>query len=366
MEERENSAEDKTEEASEERRKQYREQGNLANPREVVGAVAIVCFALMLPLVGKGMWVSMGVSMQRAFGAFDRRSLSGGKILEIVIAVASPVLPWLLGLLTVTMLLSVSVGLVLTKFNFSVAKLEFKFEKLNPISGVMRMVSGQGLMELVKTLIRMIVLGSVFYVVLKKEIEGAELAHFMEPMGFVGVLGKSLMTLIFTAAISSAVLGIADFAWNWFQIERQMKMTKQEVKEELKGQEGDPHVKGQRRRMARDLVLRKNLNNVPTATFIVTNPEHFSVAIRYVRGMAAPIVVAKGQDFLALKIREIAKTNDIMIVENKPLARTLYKTVKVGGEVPASLYASVIEVMKFIYQVRGRDYFSRFDLQNAV
>ena len=366
MEERENSAEDKTEDASDERRKQYREQGNLANPREVVGAVSIMCFAMMLPTVGKGMFASMGVSMHRAFGAFNRHKLSGDDLLQIVISVTSPIIPWLVGLLLITMLLSVSTGLVLTKFNFSLSKFEFSLDKLNPVNGIMRMLSFQGLIELGKTLLRMIALGSVFYIVLKKEIENAELAHFMDLMGFVGVLGTSLMRLIFTAALTSAVLGIADFGWNWFQIERQMKMTKQEVKEELKGQEGDPQVKSQRRRMARDLVLRKNLNNVPTATFIVTNPEHFSVAIRYVRGMAAPIVVAKGQDFLALKIREIAKTNDIMIVENKPLARTLYKTVKVGGEVPASLYASVIEVMKYIYQARGRDYFSRFDLQSAV
>lgn len=366
MEERENSSDDKTEEASDERRKQFREQGNLANPREFVSAVSIICFALLLPMVGKGLFASLGVSLHRSMAAFDRHNLSGNQLVHITIAVVSPVLPWLLGLLSMAMVLSVAVGLMLTRFNFSMSKIEFNLEKLNPISGLMRMLSFQGLVELAKAIIRLLVLGSVFYIVLKKEIENAELAHFMDLIGFVKTLGNSLMKLVITAALTSAALGIADFGWNWFQIERQMKMTKHEIKEELKGQEGDPHVKNLRRRMARDLVLRKNISNVPSATFIVTNPEHFSVAIRYVRGMSAPIVVAKGQDFLALKIREIAKKNDIMIVENKPLARTLYKTVKVGGEVPASLYTSVIEVMKFIYQVRGRDYFSRFDLQSAV
>jgi flagellar biosynthetic protein FlhB len=105
--------------------------------------------------------------------------------------------------------------------------------------------------------------------------------------------------------------------------------------------------------------MRKSLKDVPKASFIVTNPEHFSVAIRYFKGMTAPVVVAKGQDLIAFKIREIAKINDIIIVENKPLARTLYKTVKVGQEIPSSLYQSIIEVIRYIYQMRGKKYFER-------
>jgi flagellar biosynthesis protein FlhB len=138
-----------------------------------------------------------------------------------------------------------------------------------------------------------------------------------------------------------------------------MKMTKQELKEEVKKHEGDPLLRSQRKRMARDIVMRKSLRDVSKATFVLTNPEHFSVAIRYIKGMKAPLVIAKGQDLIAFKIREIAKEHDIIIVENKPLARTLYKTVKVGQEVPPSLYQSIIEVIRYIYQMRGKNYFER-------
>lgn len=366
MEERESSAEDKTEEATEERRKQFREEGNVASPRELVAAVSLACFALLLPSAGKALHASIGLTFTRTFSAVTRKDLTPSTIVDVILGIAAPVLPWLAGLLVVVMAIPVAVGLMLTRFNWTWKALSFKLEKLNPVTGVMRMFSGQALMELIKSFLKFVVLSACIYAAIKQDIAGSELLHFMDVRTVMGEMGESVMRLLFSVALASFVLGVVDFGYNWWNIERKMRMTKQEIKEETKSQEGDPHVKGQRRRMARDLVLRKNLNNVPQATFIVTNPEHFSVAIRYVRGMAAPVVVAKGQDFLALRIREIAKKNDIMIVENKPLARTLYKTVKVGQEVPPSLYASVIEVMKYIYQIRGRDYFSRFDLQGAM
>jgi len=365
MEDREQSADDKSEEASDERRKQYREEGNVANPRELMAAVSLLILTLSLSFSSRALHDALQQSLRRSWAMVSRHDMGAEGVMQAVGAVASPVMP-ILGVLAVTLtVVPTLVGLLLTRFNWSWKKLEFNLEKLNPVTGMSRVVSYQGLAELAKSIIKLIGLTCVCYVVLKDSIAGSGLTHFEDSRTFLAGMNEEVFRLLMSIAIAGFVLGAADFFWNWYQLEQKMKMSKQDLKEESKSQEGDPHVKSQRRRMARDIVTRKTLAKVPEATFVVTNPTHFSVAIRYVKGMSAPVVVAKGQDFLALRIREIAKDHDIILVENKALARTLYKTVKVGGEVPASLYASVIEVMKYIYGVRGKDYFSRFSLDAA-
>lgn len=366
MDEREQSSDDKTEDASDERRRQYREQGNIANPRELVSAVALGCFTMLAAYSGTELFAACGVMFKRAWGGFDRRSVEAGNLSSIIFQVASPVLPVLVSGAAIVTLLPIVVGLVITQFNWSWKKLEFNMGKLNPLSGLVRMVSSTMLTELGKSIVKFLVFGGIIYLVISKELSQS-MAQIMTPLpSVVGNIGQSMYRLLTSMALASFVLGVGDFALSWWKIEREMKMSKQQVKDEIKGQEGDPHVKGQRRRMARDIIMRRTLKEVPNATFIVTNPDHFAVAIRYVKGMSAPIVIAKGQDFLALKIKELAKKHDIITVENKPLARTLYKTVRVGQEVPPSLYTSIIEVMKYIYQLRGKDYFDRFNLAQAT
>lgn len=366
MEEREENQQDKTEEASEERRRQYREEGQIANPRELIAAITLMIITIGLAFLGSEIFVSMKTSFNRALAMVAYQSKQNLDFMDMINQVIAPVIPVMVGTVALLSVVPSVVGLVFTQFNWSWKKITPTFDKLNFVSGLQKMLSAGGLEEFAKVLIKGTVLCTVLYVFMKQELTESELYFFFS----TGVMAESLygaiLKLLTWVTITMVILGAADYGWSWFRLERQMMMSKQEVKEENKSQEGDPLVKSQRRRMAREMIMRKNINAVPTATFVVTNPTHFSVAIRYVRGMPAPIVVAKGQDFLAMKIREIAKKNDIMLVENKALARTLYKTVKVGQEVPPSLYASVIEVMKVIYQARGKDYFDRFNLQSAV
>jgi flagellar biosynthetic protein FlhB len=360
--EREQSSEDKTEEASDERRKQFREEGNIANPREFMAAVALLVSTLGLSFLGREIHDAFVLSFRRSWTLVTRHTMSPEMVIDAIGAVAQPLVTSLVGLGVVLTVTPVLLGLLFTRFNWSWKKLEFDLNKMNPVSGVQRLFSLQGLGELVKSILKLVILTFVCYFVLKDAIAGSGLAHFKDLPVLLGEMSTDVFTLLMAVSIASFVIGAIDFAWSWFRIEKQMKMTKQEVKDEHKQHEGDPLVKSQRRRMARDFVTRKTLAKVPEATFVVINPTHFSVAIRYVKGMSAPVVVAKGQDFLALRIREIAKEKDIILVENKALARALYKTVKVGQEVPPSLYGSVIEVMKYIYQVKGRDYFQKYAL----
>ena len=364
MEEREDSGQDKTEEASEERRRQYREQGNIANPKEIVASFALFACTISFLFYGKSLYDDLQLVFMRSFSMITRHSFTYGDLLPKITEIFSPIVPFLAGMSIFAMTFPITVGLILTKFNFTTKKLEFDLTKLNPISGMSRIISFQGLQELLKSVVKMIIYTYVCYYSIKDTIFDSELTHFQESSVFFGVLSSSTFKLFMSISLASFVFGILDFGINWFQIEKKMMMSKQEIKEENKSQEGDPLVKSQRRRMARDIVMRKTIAKVPEATFVVTNPTHYSVAIKYTKGMPSPVVIAKGQDFMALKIREIAKAHDIVMVENRALARTLYKTVKIGQEVPPSLYSAVIEVMKYIYQVKGREYFQRFQIQN--
>ena len=363
MEEREDSQEDKTEDPTDEKRRQFREEGNIANPKEIMASFALICFTIVIVFTGSKLFLSTQLSFKTAFQEITRKSLSTNDTLGIVARVAEPFLTQIAILLIVMLAIPTTIGLVMTRFNLTFKKMEFDLKKINPVSGLGRVFGSQGWVELGKSLVKTIGLSAVCYLVIRTSVFESERTHFQDSITYFRDTSQLVYNLLVAICVATFVLGILDFGVNWFQIEKKLKMSKQELKDDFKKQEGDPLVKSQRRRMARDIVMKKTLQKVNEATFVVTNPTHFSVAIRYVKGMNAPIVVAKGQDFLALRIREIAKEKDIILVENRALARTLYKSVKIGQEVPASLYNSVIEVMKYIYQIKGRNYFEKFESQ---
>ena len=168
-----------------------------------------------------------------------------------------------------------------------------------------------------------------------------------------GYWGEITRNLFWAVSALLLVIGAGDYSYNLFTLEKKMKMTKQEAKEEQKKYEGDPHVKARIKRMQREMVMSKMVKATRDATVLVTNPTHYAVALKYELGMRAPVVVAKGIDFNALRLREVAAEADVPIVENKPLARTLYKIGDVGEEIPAALYQAVSEVVKYVFKLKG-------------
>ncbi len=356
----EKSFQDKTEEATEEKRNQFREEGNIASPKEVVSVVTLILFTAYFYFYVNDLLKSFLLVFNRSWLGFPAYFVDYSSLTKIIYYSISPILPHFLLIIFLCTIFPVLFGLLLTRFNWSWKKINFDISRINPVSGIGRMFSLSFLIETFKIILKCTILSILIYLVLKSEIFQASEDYFFSNIDYLKQLGRAVFHLLLLMCIAGVFIGTGDFVYNLWKLNNDMKMTKQEVKEEVKRHEGDPLLKSQRKRMARDLVMRKSLKDVPKATFVVTNPEHFSVAVRYVKGMNAPIVVAKGQDLIAFKIREIAKSHDIMIVENKPLARTLYKTVKVGQEIPQSLYQSVIEVIKYIYQMRGKTYFDKF------
>ena len=362
MDEREQNSDDKTEEATEERRRQFREEGKIAGSKELLSAFSLIVFTAAAYFFGQNFVASLSSTFNSSWALIPQIVKNPSSIQNDLFASFRPILPIFLVSGALMLFLPTSLGLVLSQFNWSWKKVEFNFEKLNPINGIKNIYGQNLIVETVKSILKSVLILGVAYFFIKDSL--FESLDYMNADLHVGLamVGRATMQLLLFVCIATFVIGAADYAWNLYKVESELKMTKEQVKNEIKSQEGDPLIKSMRRRFGREVLMKASIDKVPQATFVVTNPTHYSVAVRYASGMPAPIVVSKGQDYLALKIRQIAKQNDIIIIENKPLARALYKTVEIGEEVPASLYTAVIEVMKAIYGMRGRSYFAKYGI----
>ncbi len=236
-------------------------------------------------------------------------------------------------------------------FTLTASALAPKAERFNPVNNIKRIFGLDAPVNLAKSFFKLILVGWVAYGVLSPLAVDAP-AFIHAPLASVsGKLGETLYTLAFRCGMLMLALAFADYAYSWYKNEKSMRMSKQEIRDEYKDTEGDPLIKNQRRNAARALVQKRSLAEVPSASVIITNPTHFAVALRYDRDKdAAPIVVAKGADNIAAKIRAIAKENDVPLYENPPLARALYKIVEPNQIIPLEFFGAVAEILAYIYK----------------
>ncbi|MCX6116987.1 MAG: EscU/YscU/HrcU family type III secretion system export apparatus switch protein [Proteobacteria bacterium] len=345
--------EDKTEDATPERRDDFREKGQIANSAELsqVAALAatVVCFGWYGPQVLDGLRKILIRNFQSASTfRVDRES-----VFSYFSNVWMDLLQLTLPLFFVAAVVGVFSTLLQTQFNWSWEKLNFNWGRLNPFPGMARMVKMEALVGLLKASAKLIIVSLITWLILKGEwIKVSSLLNvsIFKTWAYWGDITTQLLWGV--VGLMIFVSG-ADYIYTFISLENQMKMSKEEVKEETKQRESDPHVKAKLRRMARDIANRKTIENTKKATVLITNPTHYSIAVRYELGMPAPIIVAKGVDFLALKMRETAKDLEIPIVENKPLARALYASVKEGEEVPTDMYKAIAEIIRFVFKLKG-------------
>ena len=225
-----------------------------------------------------------------------------------------------------------------------------KFSRLSPMAGFNRIFGLPGFVEFGKSLVKVVVVGTVVALALRTEFFTSLDAMFSDPYFLVARLTSDVKTILIIVLIASATVGIADYFWTHHQWFTELKMTKEEIKEERKQMDGDPIIKQRQRSFARDLSRKRMMASVPRATLVIANPTHFAVALRYVREEdAAPVVIAKGQDLIALKIREIAEQNGIPVFEDPPLARSMFAQVSVDSVIPSVFYKAVAELLQKIY-----------------
>ncbi len=232
--------------------------------------------------------------------------------------------------------------------------LQPKGSKLNPLKGFKRIFSKTKLVELLKSLLKLAMIGYVVYSTLVDQVSTLFLLYDMKLITAIQTFGNMAINLGLKISAFYAIIGIGDYAYQKWKFKEDMKMTKQEVKDEWKNAEGDPEIKGKQKQRMREASRRRMMSAIPQADVVITNPTHFAVALKYDPDrFDAPYVLAKGEDFLAMRIREEAYAHDIEVVENKPLARMLYYNVDLGAQIPQELYATVAEILAVIYNKRN-------------
>ncbi|HKU09458.1 MAG TPA: flagellar biosynthesis protein FlhB [Bradyrhizobium sp.] len=250
------------------------------------------------------------------------------------------------------MLAAIAGNMIQHRLVWSTETLKPKLNKISPGAGFKRIFGKQAVANFVKGLFKLVALGTVMTLVLWPERHRLEAMVHFDPVALMGVTTGMTMHLLGAVVAMLAAVAVADYFFQYRQWFERQKMTLQEMKEEYKQSEGDPHVKGRIRQLRQQRMKKRMMASVPKASVVITNPTHYSVALAYDRGMAAPVCVAKGVDNVAFKIREIAKQHDIPIVENVPLARSLYATVDVDEEIPVEHYHAVAEIIGFVMRLK--------------
>lgn len=240
-------------------------------------------------------------------------------------------------------------------FLFTVEPMAFKFERINPVEGFKRLFSIRSFVEAMKSVAKILVIGYAAYSVYKSEFTRFPYLIDMDIRSSLAYLGQLILRLAFKVALYLIILAVIDYLYQRWQHNKSLKMEKQEVKDEFKQQEGDPQIRSKIKQKQREVSMRRMMQELPKADVVITNPTHFAVALKYDAAvMSAPTVIAKGQDRIALKIKELATEHNITIVENKPLAQALYKTTEIGDIIPADLYQAAAEVLAFVYKLKGK------------
>jgi flagellar biosynthetic protein FlhB len=261
-------------------------------------------------------------------------------------------LPVLLVVLVVSLVINyLQVGIL---FNANAILPSFDKITLNPASMFEKMFSKRTLVELAKSICKATIFSYLLYTFILQEIDDISKLVGVELIDSLRFSANLIMDLIYKIVVVMLVLGVLDYVFQAWDHKESLKMSKQEVKEEGKQMEGNPEIKGKIKERQRALAMRRMMQEVPKASVVVTNPTHFAVALRYEKNMSAPVVLAKGQDLIAQRIKEIAAENKVVIVENKPVARALYSSVDIGQVVPPELYQAVAEILAYVYKLKKR------------
>lgn len=344
---------EKTEEPTTKKREDARKKGQVAKSQELNTAFVLLIGFLILRVLWEFIYGNIAEYTVYLYSHLSQNMTTEGiseLFIGIMILLAKTVLPVMMSILIVGFAINCfQVGLVV-----STEKLEPKLENLNPINGFGRIFSKRSLVELLKSLFKIIVIGYFLYLYLKDQIPILPQFIFFELPQSLATAADIIFTMAFQVVGVIMVMAIADYAYQYWQTTQDLMMSKQEVKDEYKQMEGDPQIKGKIKQKQRQMAMQRMMSEVPKADVIVTNPTHLAVALSYKKGMLAPTVIAKGQDLVAEKIKQIAREHRIIIVENKPVARALYESVEVGGMVPAELYQAVAEILAYVYRIKQR------------
>ena len=345
--------EDKTEEPTEKRRQDARKKGQVARSQELNTAFVLLMGFFCLRILWEYIYTNISEYTVYIYTHLAQ-STSIETIRELFIGVMLLLAKTSFPVMAAIMIIGFGINVLQVGLMVSTEKIEPKLSKLNPINGFGRIFSKRSLVELVKSLFKIAIIGSFLYMYLKDQIPFMPYLMYFDLGRSLEEIASIIFNMVFKVIAIIIIMAVLDYAYQRWQTTQDLKMSKQEVKDEHKQMEGDPQIKGKIRRKQREMAMMRMMQEVPKADVIITNPTHLAVALMYKQGMVAPLVIAKGQDLVADRIKQIAKEHKITIVENKPLARALYAAAEVGDMVPNELYQAVAEVLAYVYRLKNR------------
>ncbi len=347
----ENDDQERNEQATGKRREEAREKGQVARSQEVVSVSILVAGLLFFYFGGSTLILKTMKVMTDGFRSAGQVSLTPDSVPAIITGYIFNGFGILFPLLIAVLIAAVLGNILQVGFMFTTQTLEPNIDKINPINGLKRLFSMRSIAELVKGILKICVIGAIAYIIIRNEFDNLIPLADQSTWGMFSYIAGVCFKILLAMTVMLVFLAALDYAYQRWEFEKSIRMTKQEIKDEAKNTEGDPMIKARIRRIQREMAQKRMMAEVPKADVIITNPTHLAVAVQYdPQRMQAPVVVAKGADFIAEKIRNIARENDIPIIENKPLAQVLYKMVKVNNMVPEDLYKAVAEVLAFVYE----------------
>jgi flagellar biosynthetic protein FlhB len=346
----------KTEKASPKRRKDERKKGNVLMSKDVIAIVSIIGMFFSLKIIFPFIINTLKQVINTFFdmAAVETEmteSLLNDITKELIFAFIKMAFP----LLIASGVLAIVATVAQTKPMFVVDSLKPKFNRLNPIEGFKRLFSFKSAFDVIKGTVKITILLVILYKFVSNSILNFARMLDMDLYSSIVILLDLIMGLVFKVSLAFLVISIFDFGFQWWEYERQIKMSKHEMKEEYKQMEGDPQIKGKIKNLQRKMAMARMMQAIPDADVVIKNPTHFAVALKYDgEKNAAPVLVAKGQDYLALRIIKMAEENDVVVVENKPLARAIYSTTDLNREIPKEFYGTIAEVLVYVYKLKHK------------
>lgn len=350
------SAQERTEQATPRRLQESRRKGQVARSTDLTGALMLLAMVALLYTIQDHFLQDLQRYFTYYFSSAAEVRVTEKSLLPILNNAALFSLGLLAPFFALAVLVAVASNLAQVGFLFTTEVLKPRLDILNPMSGLQRIFSRRSLVELVKSVLKFIIIGGITYYLIKTNLGDLMLVFNLSPEGLYKTIIGFIITVAWWGALAYLALALLDYMYQRYDYKKNLMMSKQEVKEEFKQSEGDPHIKARQREMRRSMSLNKIITEVPQATVVVTNPTHLAVVLKYRQGeMSAPVVVAKGADWLAERIREIARENKVPLVEDKETAQFLYHGVEIGQEIPIEIYQAVAQILAMVHRLKARE-----------
>lgn len=347
---------EKTEKATPKKRQDARKKGQVLKSQDITSALVLLSVFLFLLISASSMRDGVMSFFKQSFSKYMLvDSLSIKLVIKVYKEVLTEMSVIVLPILAIAFIAGIVGNFLQFGLLFTTEPLKFDLTKLDPIKGLKRMFSLRAIVELLKSVLKISLIGTVTTAILWKNIEDVLSLSFKSPWATLVTVSKLTVLMGIAASIVLLFIAVLDFLYQKFDYEKNLKMSKQDIKDEYKNSEGDPLIKSKIKQRQREMAMRRMMQEVPQADVVITNPTHYAIALKYDEDkMDAPKVIAKGTDFIAQKIKLIAKENGVVMVENRPLARAMYDQVEIGKHIPEEFFKAVAEVLAYVYRVKQK------------